>query len=153
MPNLIFAGAFIRHFDGRRDAGGTYCRIHATADFSVSVRDGMGWEPVPDCVTQSKLSGRLSASHMILTPNDKLAKHELQLGIDDVSDFQLHRVKSDDGETLRSELRFIARSRTKCASGMVQNYIDLVGEDQAQLRITYTKQEELPLELGAEEEP
>lgn len=147
MGKLIFRGAYIRYMDVRQDEdAGAFVRLHLTADYSQPVQEAMDWEPVPESITSAKLAGRLAATHLILTPNGpELRQHELQLSCTDVCDFQLFRVQNDDGETTRTELRFQAKSAQDGAAALVENYIRRIGKGIGQLRVSYTKQEELDL--------
>lgn len=148
MQKLIFRGALIRYVDLRQDdEAGLFRRIHFTADLSDTVCEAMEWGEPSEGLTQGKLLGELTATHLILTPNSKqLRQHELQLDVNEVSDFQFFRVKGDDGESTRTELRFIARSVSKGAGALLENYMELIGKGMGQLRIAYEKQEKLPLE-------
>ncbi|HOK47391.1 MAG TPA: hypothetical protein PLK67_15725 [Bryobacteraceae bacterium] len=112
MPSVLFRGAFIRHAVLQDDdEAGPFRRIHFTADFSEPVRQHMGWEELPEGLTSGKLAGELSGTHLILTPNGReLKQHELQISCSQVNDFQVFRVKNDDGKTTHTELRFIVRS-------------------------------------------
>ncbi len=148
MQKLILRGAFIRYVDLRQDdEAGLFRRIHFTADLSDTVCEAMEWGEPSEGLTQGKLLGELTATHLILTPNSKqLRQHELQLDVKDVSDFQFFRVKEEDGETTRTELRFVARSLQKGAGALLENYMELIGKGQGQLRVAYEKQEKLPLD-------
>ncbi len=150
MQKLIFRGCYIRYYDGRHDEdAGAFVRIHLTADYSEPVQEAMGWEAVPESIQSAKLTGRLAATHLILTPNGReLKQHELQISCNDVCDFQLFRVKNEDGETTSTELRFQAKTSQAGAAALIENYVARIGKGAGQLRVSYTKQEEL--DLGAE---
>lgn len=147
MQKLIFRGAYIRYMDLRQDEeAGAFVRLHLTAAYSEPVQQAMDWEPVPESITSAKLSGRLAATHLILTPNGReLKQHELQISCNDVCDFQLFRVKNEDGETTSTELRFQAKTSQEGAAALIENYIRRIGKGEGQLRVSYTKQEELDL--------
>lgn len=154
MPTIRFRGAVIRYADLRyEEEAGKFVRLHFTADWTDVVREHMEWEDLPDSVTNAKLTGKLTGRNLILTPNGKeLQQHELQITVSDVSDFQLFRVKSDDGETKHAELRFIVRSQEPGAMALIESYIEAIGRGDAALKIAHEKQEELPLGEGEQAE-
>lgn len=145
--SIVFRGAFIRYFDGRQEEGGAFVRIHMTSEFTTPVMEEMGWDDPGGSVTDAKLSGELHATHLVLTPGDKqLRQSEIQFDIRDVGDFKMVSVEKD--ETKRRELRFVVRSSAADTAGLVDGYIRQIGEHQGVLRVSYTKQEELPLETA-----
>ncbi len=138
MSHLLFRGAIIRHFDVRAGEDGIFARIHVTSDFSSPVREALDWDDVPDCVPSCKLTGKLDGRYAVLTPNQPpLRQHELQISVSDLSDFQLHRIQGKDGESARTELRFIARTVQEGAAGLIENWMRRVGQETASLRIEY----------------
>ncbi len=148
MPSILFRGAFLRHAVLQDDEeAGAFRRIHFTADFSDPVRQHMGWDDLPDGLTSGKLSGELNGTHLVLTPNGKdLKRHELQISCSQVNDFQVFRVKNDDGETTRTELRFIVRSNQPGAMALIEAYKEAIGRGVGVLKIAHEKQEDLPFE-------
>ncbi len=150
MSNITFRGAHIRYADLRqKEEAGCFARIHFTAEMSKPVLEAMEWEPIPDCVESTKLTGELTARNLVLTPNQKeLRQHEIQMECSEISDFQLFRVQGEDGESTRTELRFIARVVEPGAIARIENYMRLVGtsvKSGGALKITYTDQQSLPL--------
>jgi hypothetical protein len=151
MSTIIFRAAFIRYADLRtKEEAGCFARIHFTSEMSRPVLEAMEWEPIPDCFESTKLTGELTARSLILTPNQKeLRQHEIQMECSDISDFQLFRIQGEDGESTRTELRFIARVREPGAIARIENYMRLVGtstKSAGALKITYTDQQNLPLD-------
>jgi hypothetical protein len=154
MSNIIFRGAFIRFSDLRaKEESGVFARIHFTSEMSAPVIQAMEWGPVPDCMESAKLTGTLTAHNLVLTPNQKeLRQHEIQIECTEVSDFQLFRIQGDDGESTRTELRFIARVVEPGAISRIENYMRLVGTSKKSagaLKVTFEHQEKL--DLGADE--
>jgi hypothetical protein len=151
MSTIVFRGSFIRYADLRqKEEAGCFARIHFTSEMSKPVLEAMEWEPIPDCFESTKLTGELTARSLILTPNQKeLRQHEIQMECSDISDFQLFRIQGEDGESTRTELRFIARVSEPGAIARIENYMRLVGtstKSAGALKITYTDQQNLPLD-------
>lgn len=145
--SITFRGAVLKHFDMRqaKEGAAAFVRIHMSADYSEQVREKMEWERVPDSIMEAKLSGGLSAIHLVLTPGDKqLRNHELQFEISSVEDFQVVPLKDDEGEIRGRELRFVVRTPAE-VEGFLGQYIRRVGRHQGACKVSYTKQEELPL--------
>jgi hypothetical protein len=109
MPSVLFRGAHIRYADIRQESeAGKFVRIHFTADYSKPVREHMGWDELPPKTDSAKLAGELTGKNLTLTPNGReLRRHEISLDTAECSDFQVFRVKGEDGESSRVELRFI----------------------------------------------
>lgn len=147
MPKMIFRGSIIRYLDVRRDLGGVFRRLHCTAEFSDPVQQEMGWA-IPAGVQSAKLEGEVAASHLILTPDGELKQHEIQIATHEITDFQFVRLKLDDGESSRTELRFIVMSRSPGIAAIVEQYMDVVGDHAARMRVDFEKQVELA--FGAE---
>jgi hypothetical protein len=146
MPNMLFRGAIIRDVDLRRDEGGNFCRLHVTADFSEPIREEMEWDDPGDAVKSAKLDGKLAGTKLIFSPNDKKLKdHEIELGCEEVNDFQYHRVKTDGGG-IAKEVRFIVRTAERGAGALLENYMAVLGEAPAAMKLQYTEQEDLDLQ-------
>jgi hypothetical protein len=142
--SITFRGAHIRYYDGRLEEGGAFVRIHMTTDFSQPVMEEMDWEDPGSSVMSAKLEGQLLATHLVLTPGDaKLRKEEVQFDISEVLDFNVASVK--EGDSRGRELRFIVRSSAAGVAAIVEQYVRRVGDHQGALKVSYTKQEELPL--------
>lgn len=146
MPESItFRGAHIRYYDGRHEEAGAFVRLHVTAEFTVQVMDAMGWEDPGDSVSSANLEGALNSTHMILTPGDKqLKQYELQIDIKDVTQFKV--VAIEENEVKRRELRFVIRTLEDCGAGKIEQYVRAIGDHQGALKVSYVKQEDLPLE-------
>lgn len=149
MPeNITFRGTILKHFDLRqgKEGGDTFVRIHFSADYSEQVREKMDWERIPDSIMDAKLSGELLATHLVLTPGDKqLRNHELNFDISNCEDFQVVPLKNDEGEVRGRELRFVVRTPSEI-EGFLGQHIRRVGRHAGALKISYSKQDDLPLE-------
>ena len=153
MAKVIFRGARVRFADVREGKAGVYTRIYITAVFSDVVRRAMGWGVnedgvlTPMIVNSGKLGGEIHATHIILTPNGKeLRKHELQLDVEVVDDFQYFRVTDSDSESISEEVRFTVHTAVSGAAGLLENYMRKIGTSDksvGQLRIAYEEQMEL----------
>lgn len=156
MPKMTFRGARLRYSDIRRDEGGQFVRLHLTADYSDTVARQMDWpDEIPAAVKSCKLSGRLSLSSIIITPNSReLKKHELSLDASEATDFQLVRSGGDleEGEPPQTSLRFIIRTAAPGAGAQVETYWSIIGEDLASLKVDYAKQDSLDFGAAAASE-
>ena len=56
-----------------------------------------------------------------------------------------------DGDTSRSELRFIARTNEPMAAAKVENYLRLVGQSDGALKVTYDEQGTIDFEEQAKD--
>lgn len=150
QQTIIFRGATLKHFDGRQSQDGSdfHTRLYFATEFSDTVRESMEWEDPGDTIRSAKLTGELCAHNLILTPGDKrLRDAELQIGVKDVTDFQVVALKDDDGEPAGRQLRFTVRTPQDGASALAEQYIRRVGRHEGQLRISYSPQavqEDLP---------
>lgn len=144
MPTIIFRGSHIRYADLRfKDEAGKFARLHMTADYSDPVRQRFGWPELSDKMPSAKLAGELTAHQLILTPAAKeLRQHEIQIECSEVSDFQVVRVQDGEDKS-HTELRFIARSNQADAAARVEQYLAVVGQAKAQLRVSHERQEGL----------
>lgn len=150
--SIIFRGTHIRYFDGRQEEGGAFVRIHLTSEFSEPVMEAMEWEEPGSSVTDAKLDGELLGTHLILTPGDKLLSgSEIQFGIRSAEDFKV--VSVTEGDSKRRELRFIVRSSADGVAALVDQYIRVVGTHQGALKVSYVKQEQLPLQESKPDAP
>lgn len=153
MPKLIFRGASIRFVDLRYDdkSKTVYTKINLTAAFTEPIREAMQWGTPPAGFASAKLDGEFTASNFILTPNGReLKQHELQMNAKEIGSFDLIRVKGDDGESARNELRFQLLTADPLASGLLAQYLAAIGKGEAQLRVNYEQQGEL--EMAAEDQ-
>lgn len=150
MSKITFRGAHVRYFDVRKEKeSAPFVRLHITAEMTNPVMEAMEWQPIPECVDKCNLGGILSSRNLILTPNQKeLRDQEIELECSQVSDFQLHRIA--DGESRRTELRFIIRANEDKAPTLLWEYLRVVGQAEGALKISYSSQEKLPL---GEDEP
>jgi hypothetical protein len=142
--SITFRGCWVRYFDGRQEEGGAFVRIHMTAEFTEPVMVEMDWEDPGHSVSSANLEGSLLATHLILTPGDKQLKaNELQFDISSIEDFKVATVQKD--EMKRRELRFVVRSSAPGVAAQVDEYIRRIGEHQGAMKVSYVKQETLPL--------
>lgn len=152
--NLILRGAFIRsvHLSNPDDSKKTVS-VQCTADFSTPVIEKMKWGQVADgtgeftpinidgVVSSCKLKGALLATSLILTPSQKeMKKHELDLDISWLGDFQAVVTKDREGEPTNTELRFTFESNSDKAAAQLENYINHLGREKCQMKVAYTKQ-------------
>lgn len=132
-----------------------FTRLHVSTDYSDTVARKMEWpDEIPSVVKQGKLSGLLSLSNFILTPNDKaLRLHEINLKAHEASDFQLVRSggNEEEGEAPKTELRFIMRTPDIEAPARLGLYFNAIGEGNASLKLDYAQQEKLNLDASNEE--
>lgn len=106
----------------------------------------MGWSQPPSEFKSGKLDGLISATHFVLTPNDKkLKQHELQLNVQSISGFELHRVKVGEDST-ENQLHFQIVTVQDGSAAQVEQYVRQIGLEQGQLRVNYDKQDPLPLD-------
>lgn len=141
MPQILFRGTTLRYIDLRRDEGGSFTRLHLTADYSEPVQEAMGWEPIPESVTTCKLSGKINAVSMVLTPTDKaLQRNEIQMEASEVGDFTLAPTKDDEGSITGHELRFVLRTNESAAWAALGQYFVTIGQGTAALKVTFAEQ-------------
>jgi hypothetical protein len=144
VSKILFRGAIVRYCDLRADEAGPFVRVHLSADFSAPVRQEMGWGEIPDSITSCKLEGKLDARHLVLTPNQQqLRQHEIQISADDVSDFQVSRTEGEDGGSKQTALRFALRSRQEGAAAQLENWLRVIGDGSATLKVEYAVQQKL----------
>jgi hypothetical protein len=158
----MLRGAFIRsvHLSNPDDNKKTVS-AQCTADFSTPVIEKMKWGQVADgtgeftpinidgVVSSCKLKGALLATSLILTPSQKeMKKHELDLDISWLGDFQAVVTKDREGEPTNTELRFTFESNSDKAAAQLENYINHLGREKCQMKVAYAKQ----LILGEAEE-
>lgn len=142
MNTLIFRNVHIRYADLRRkDESMPFTRLHLTSDLSSTICEAMDWEMPGDGQSDGSLIGKLTASHLILTPNEKgLKLKEIQIECSEAGDFKFVCTKDDEGEVTGTELRFILRSNQADAITIVNEYWRAVGESDAQMRLSYQKE-------------
>lgn len=155
LNTMVFRGVTLRYFDGRRkEESMPFVRLHLTADVSVPVFEEMQWA-IGEGVTSGKLSGRLSCSHLILTPNEKgLKQYELQLEIAEASDFDFVApgAEPEEGAAKQTKLRFIVRSNQADAAARVEAFWRGVGASDSQLRLSYQREPQQQTLAAAAEE-
>lgn len=154
MNSLIFRNVHLRYADLRRkDESMPFARLHLTADLSSVICEAMGWEMPGDGQSDGSLIGKLTCSHLVLTPNEKgLRARELQIECSDCGDFKFVGVKDDDGEITDTELRFIVRTNQESAIGLIEQYWRSVGESDAQMKLSYEKEpKQMPLAAATQE--
>lgn len=152
MAKIEFTGLFLRSFTGDRDKSGPYITIECTANYSKAVCAKMSWPERPEAQTKGDLVGELVAEKLILTPNQKLSKDQLELSIQSVSHFVFHVITNKDGESTRTELRFRVKTvEAKCAGLIEEFYRIVTPEAKGSMSVTYSEQKQLPLEEREEE--
>lgn len=145
MAKVTFRGATLRHFDGRfdEDAGAVFYRLHLAADYSDPVRDAMGWSSLPEGFQSAKVSGRIEASWMAVTPASKqLQNHAWELRINEVTDFQV--VRPSEG---MDELRFVVRT-SELVAGVLEKHLSILGRESCRIDVSYEVQGKLDLGDG-----
>lgn len=159
--NLILRGAFIRSVHlSNSDDGEKVVTVQCTADFSAPVIEKMKWGQIAETgeftpinidgiVSSCKLKHALLATNLILTPSQReMKKHELDLEISWLGDFQAVVTKDREGEPTNTELRFAFESSSNKAAALLENYINHLGREKCQMKVAYSKQ----LVLGETEE-
>jgi hypothetical protein len=132
--------------------GLTETKIHLSAGWTAKIREAMKWGDAPEGWDGGKLGGELIGQNMILTPTDeKLAGHELQVGIGNVGGFSLVVTEHDDaGQVSARELRFHSVSQEAGVAALVENYLRTIGEAPGKLKVAYTKQLALGEAVGVD---
>ena len=146
MPKLIFRGASIRYVDVRYDdkSKAVYTKIHLSAAFTDTIRQAMEWGEPPAGMQQAKLDGEVNATYFVLTPNGReLKQHELQIKSKRAGDFQVFRVKNEGGESTSNEIRFQVVTADPLAAAKLAEYLSVIGQGEAQLKINHEEQGEL----------
>jgi hypothetical protein len=151
---MTFRGVELRHFDVRRDEAGVFTRAYLTADYSKPTMDEMGWRDLPGSVNQAKLAGRVNARSFTMTPNDKeMQKQEIRLSALELSDFAYHHQEPGaDGESGKTEIRFILRTGDVEADFRLGAWMRKVGGAIAVLEVDHEEQGQLNLEEKEEKE-
>lgn len=144
---VIFRGAYIRSFEYRNGENDRHVRIHITADWTDTVREAMVWDDIGEGHGGTDLIGRLAAEYLILTPSGKgLKDHQVQINVKEATKFEVLPRKDKEGETSGHELRFMVKTTDSDVPGLLQHYCATMGRGLAQLKLAYSKQEELPLD-------
>lgn len=139
---VLFRGAFIRSFNYKNAKDSRHTKIEFTADWTDKIREAMKWPEVPEGYEKVDLIGKLSASHMILTPSKReLRDHEFQIEIDEATDFTVIPTLDKKGEVKSRELRFAITSTSKGCAAKVEAYCQKMGREAAQLKVSYVVQE------------
>jgi len=154
MPKLIFRAAVIRFVDLRynEQSKTTYTKINFKAGWTEPIREAMEWGQPPDGFSSANLDGELVATMMEVIPNGDLKQHAFDLEAKEISGFQLHRVKSEDGESTENELRFQIVTTALKAAQKLAAYLSVIGKGEAQLKVSYEAQSELETEAAEKQE-
>ena len=164
MPSSItFTGCFVRTVTLALDESAKKVRINCTANLTDKVRAVMGWGKPPhlqkdgeersieDAAQQIDLDGELHATNLSFRPsNAELRGVQFDLDIHSVSHFQLVTVNDGESKSHR-ELRFQILTSATGAATKLETYTDVVGQGKGELRVSYTKQEDLPLHAADEQ--
>lgn len=156
MATINFRNATIREAHlGIKDGAGVFLNVHFAADLSQPIMDEMEWESPAECFENPvKLAGELSGHKLILTPTDKaLKQHEIDIECGEIGEFKFFRIKANESRSASSEIRFCANVSEVGAVAKVENYLRLMGQNPAAMKVTYAVQEKLDLGVsnGAEQ--
>lgn len=144
LSSVTFNGVEIRYNDTRRDEAGVFNRIHIAFQPSEPVMNALEWDALPDSIPSGKLTGRLAATHVILTPTDKaLRQHELQFAVSEVRDFGFNSKIGDEGQILKRTITATIVTSEKIAAH-IENWLSIVGHASAVAKIGYAQQQQLP---------
>lgn len=127
-----------------------------SASFTDKVKQAMGWQDIPECMTGGKLEGDLHATEAVLSPNEKeLRKHQVSLDVARVLNFETVRLELErsKGKGHRTELRFKVQFTDPNGARKLEQYLISCGK--SRLTIAYTKapvQEELDGVQASEEQ-
>lgn len=152
MPTLVFRGATIReaHIGIDKTGGAVFTLIKFSADMSEPIMDAMEWEKPSECFQNPvKLDGELMGHNLVLTPTDKeLRQHEIDIECGEIGSFQFFRIAATEDRSASSEIRFTAKSVEPGVSAKIENYLRLMGQKPAAMKVAYNKQESLDLGKG-----
>ncbi len=156
MATINFRNATIReaHLGIDKTGGAVFTLIKFAADMSSPILEAMEWEQPADCYQNPvKLEGELMGHHLILTPTDKeLRTHEINLECGEIGSFQFFRIAATEDRSASSEIRFTAKSLEAGSAAKVENYLRLLGQKPALMKVTYQVQEKLDLAAGKTED-
>lgn len=146
MSNLTFRGTVLEYPDLRRKEASVFIRVHFSAELTTPVSEAMGWADFPSSITNAKLEGELTCDKFILTPaSKKLKDFEIQLQCSRIEDFVLSRVKEDEGDGIKTRLRFMAIVEQVGAIADIENWMRNIGGGEAALKVSYIEQDKLDL--------
>lgn len=140
---LIFRNARIRYFDVRRKKEQPpFVRLALMTDLSDTIRLAMGWS-IGDGQVNGKFAGSVTATHMILTPNQKrlptMEVSDLQMNCDEVGEFQFIEHLDSDGYSKGADLTFVVRSSDPEAAAKLDAYWRTMLGEGAELRVGFTQ--------------
>jgi len=142
---VVFRGAYIRSFTMKNGTDGRGIRVEVTADWTDKVREHMEWEEISHGVGACDLTGRLAANVVTLTPSkNDLKQHALEFEASEVGGFALIPQLDKEGEVTGRELRFTIKTAQLDAAKKIERYVQTLGREAAQMRVSYEKQENLP---------
>jgi hypothetical protein len=120
-----------------------FCRLNFRSDLSRPVLKAMEWDTGKGLKSGGLLGGELNGISMTLVPSSATLKdRSLELAVSTVDKFKLVVVKTN-GEITGYELSFQVRSRQEDTAAAVFMYVSAVGNEKAQLKITFTKEPKL----------
>jgi hypothetical protein len=164
------------------DSASSHTRIEITADFSEPIAREMQWNPMAFIeelpakvqeaiakyfaehggghakwmemagITQAKLKGRIAATTIEFIPNAPLKDNAISLEANEARAFVVKRLLTKEGTTKSLELNFQIAVSQKGAAGLIEAYLDVVGQGACQLKIGYAKQEDLDLKHGGDDD-
>jgi len=142
--SVIFNGVEIRSANLAPEEGGAILRIHLAFQPSAPVMEAMDWDAFPDCIPNGPLTGRMAATHIILTPTDrKLKGFELQFAVSEIRDFKFTSETNDEGHIIRRTIKCTVTTN-EAAEAVVGDWIRKIGTASAVAKVGYTVQERLP---------
>jgi hypothetical protein len=142
--SVVFNGCEIRSANIAPEESGAVLRVHIAFQPSDPVMQAMGWDAFPECIPSGPLTGRLAATHIILTPTDKKLKgYEMQFGVNEVRDFKFTSETNDEGHIIRRNIKATVTT-SEAVEAHVGNWIRKIGTSSAVAKIGYTVQQQLP---------
>lgn len=112
---LLLRGASFRHLDMRMGEGAAFIRAHIVADITPETADKFGWQIYQDghlisgLVGSTKLDGQLNLTELQFKVNGTKTD-PLECRASSAEDFQLTRRKTETGDGVETQLRFIVIS-------------------------------------------
>ncbi len=144
-------GAAVGHCVIQSDESGVFLRMNMRADYSDTLRESMGWDPLGAHSRSMDLEGQIGGGRLRLSSQQQQIDGsfpEMQISIDEVSAFRAVRVKDKDQEATRVELRFQIRSRAEEAAALAYAYKSSAKKSLGELRIS---QSDAPMQTVSDE--
>lgn len=112
---ILFRGASFRHVDMRMGEGAAFVRAHIISDITQELADYFGWQIYQDdhlisgLIGSTKLEGELYLAELSFKVNGTKSD-PVECRATTAEDFQLTRKKSETGDGVETQLRFIVTS-------------------------------------------